>query len=79
MEGGEYKELFQTYLQFEAAKNKQVAQALLDTNQLTSSSHDLLMLTKYQDPEETDTLYKVYQVNIDSVLSQHYPLCYIKV
>jgi len=31
------------------------------------------MLTRYQDPEETDTLYKVYKHDIDSALKTNFP------
>jgi len=31
------------------------------------------MLTSYQDPEETDTLYKIYKEDIDSALMTNFP------
>lgn len=50
-----------------------MALALLDSNTTSISIREVIILTSYQDPEETDTLYKEYKHNIDSALSTNFP------
>jgi len=73
VEGSEYKEYLERYIEFPNAKYTQVANSILDSVAVSLPVKSIVMLTSYQDPEETDTLYKVYKNDIDSVFKTNFP------